>query len=85
MPEFSLAGKFTCQNPQGRKQYSSAMALPLLHGKAVSVGKFKAGTQQAVNFNQGFLDDSGVDLDSQLLRVSDFLSIELMLVLHAIL
>lgn len=62
----SLAGKSTCQNLQGRKQYGSETALPLLRGKAVSVGKNKAGTQQVVNFNWGFPNDSGVGLDSHL-------------------
>lgn len=75
-----FAGKSTCQNPQGRKQYSSETALPLLRGGAVSVGKNKAGTQQVVNFNQGFLDDSGAGLDSH----PDFLSIKLIL-LHTVL
>lgn len=58
---------------------------PLLRGKAVSVGKIKVGTQQVVNFNQGFTDDSGFGLDSQSPSVSAFLSIKLMLALQAVL
>ena len=59
---FIPAGKSTCQNPQGEKHCSSETALPLLCGKAVSVGKNKAGTQQVVNFNQGFPDDTELAL-----------------------
>lgn len=80
-----LAEKSTCQNLQSRKQYSCEQLSLSCMGKAVSVGKIKAGTQQVVDFNQGFPEDSWVGLDSHLPRVSDFLSLKLMLVLHTVL